>query len=159
MATWPVVSGNPVPSTNINELNQRVSNTVEAIGTDAVNTAETRSSTSYGDLATVGPSVTVTLPSGSALVMWSAQMLNQSAGGRSHMSVAVTGASTQAANDQNVLGAESNAGGDIYEMGTIRVYTGLSTGSNTFTAKYRVVTSGTTGRWHNRTLVVFPLGG
>lgn len=156
MATWPVVSGNPVPSTNLNELNQRMSNTVEAIGFDEVNTAETTSSTTFTDLATAGPAVTVTCPSSKAMIVTSAFLLNNSAA-ISRMSFEVTGASTVAAAASFGPQAKLQAS-DAVQVSYTHVLTGLSTGSNTFTAKYSVAT-GSTGEFRNRKLFVFPLGG
>jgi hypothetical protein len=75
------------------------------------------------------------------------------------MSFAVSGASTVAASDIRSLAREhgtSSSTGYI-QASAVYVVTGLTNGSNTFTAKYRV--SGTTGTdaFANRSIIVVPL--
>lgn len=67
---------------------------------------ETRNNTTYGDLATVGPTVATTIPaSGRLLVCVSADIIspNAAGGAGSYMSFAISGATTLAASDANAL--------------------------------------------------------
>lgn len=126
----------------------------ERIPQTAFQTAsETYSSTSYGNLATVGPSVTVT--SGSrAMVILSGFMSNNTGGGNSFMAADVSGATTIAAQDATALRAESSAANDNYQMSYVYYEEGLTPGSNVFTVKYRVTTGTTT--FDDRRITVFP---
>jgi len=105
-------------------------------------TSQATTSTSFTDLATVGP--TVTLTTGTSVVCHAyARVVPGSAAGSPVISVAVSGATTIAASDS--IGA--NGGGSTYvstpnagysyNMGASFVFTGLTPGSNTFTLKYR----------------------
>lgn len=131
-------------STAANAIAARVPDTA------AVVTSQTTASTSYTDLATVGPTVTSTTGT-AALVMFGAQISNSGANS-SRMSVAVSGASTVAANDQ---WAAINVGTSALRIVSFHFFTGLTAGSNTFTAKYDV--SAGTGTFVNRELAVIPL--
>lgn len=73
-------------------------------GNALVSASESRSATSYGDLATVGPSLTTTIsPSGRALVQVSCFVSIFASGGGGFMGCAVSGASTVAASDTRAL--------------------------------------------------------
>lgn len=132
------------------------SNTVAERAFNEANTAasETTSSTSYTDLATTGPAVTTTTDT-RALLFWGAQMSNDTGGGLNSMSYAITGATAQSASDARAVRAESSATGDVYRAFSADLVFGLTAGSNTFTAKYRVSTG--TGTFLNRQLIVFPM--
>jgi len=119
-----------------------------------VATSQTTSSTSYTDLSTTGPTITSTIDT-RALLLWSAQMSNDTAGGVCSMSYAITGSSSQSAADSRSIRFESNASGDLIRTAGVDLVFGLSAGSNTFTAKYRV-TAGT-GTFVNRQLILLPL--
>lgn len=125
-------------------------------GTDFQTANDTTNSTSYVTTligASSGPAVTVV--SGSrALVMLSSAMSNSSAGGNNLMAVAVSGASSIAANDSVALRAESGNAGDTYQMSYVYYETALTPGSNVFTASYKV-TAGV-GTFDDRRLVVLP---
>ncbi len=122
-------------------------------GVDGVATSETTTSTSFTDLATAGPAVTVTTDT-TALVIVSGNLQNNTAGALSFMSYAVSGATTVAASTFHSLGFESNAGGDQLYASWAHLRTGLTAGSNVFTAKYEV-TSGT-GSFRHRFITVIP---
>lgn len=121
-----------------------------------VQTAETQAaSAAYGDLATVGPAVTLTTGT-SVFVALTCGMLKSSISNFAYMSFAVSGATTRAANDNDaaVMGsAVANIGATV---ATNVVVTGLTAGSNTFTAKYHN-DGGTTWTFNRRSLVVIPL--
>lgn len=106
----------------------------------------TTTSTSFTDL-TGGESVSATVdvgPLGMVLVLWKAQMANDTASAFCIMSIAVSGANTIAASDAQSLNSQQAANDDT-AAGTHHLYTGLAPGPTTFTAKYRV-TAGT-GTW------------
>lgn len=119
----------------------------DALQADVV-TAQNTSSTSYTDLATVGPSVTMTLVSGQGcLVIISARGCNSlgGTGGQSVFSFAVSGATTLSASDSNGLEALAPCTGGPQSTTSTRVtwFTAAATGSHTFTMKYKVANGGT----------------
>lgn len=123
---------------------------------DFITTSQPSSSTGFTDLATVGPTVTVTTGT-QALVVWGCRSHNDTANGFAYMSVAISGATTLAAADDNsYLTRQTSATVNQWlQGGQVKLFTGLTAGSNTFTAKYRV--SANQGTWDNRHLMVFPL--
>lgn len=127
-----------------------------AVGSAGVATTQTTSSTLWADLGTVGPSVTITTGT-TVIVALSALMWNNTAGSNAQMSVAVSGASSIAANTDNAVIAESPGANDLFQVGYVFPLTGLTAGSNTFTAKYQAGVSGTAS-FGRRKLVVFPFG-
>lgn len=116
-----------------------------------VTTAEATSSTTYADLTTVGPSVTVTTRT-TAIVRVSGFATSGGNNNPAYMSYAVSGATTIAA-------ADTTAGVGVSLAGTCVIYegivTGLTAGSNTFTAKYKT-TSGSAA-FTRRSITVIPL--
>ena len=117
---------------------------------------ETTSSTTYADLATPGP--TVTLETGErAFVMLSAGMEPVSVNNISGvMAIQVTGASNIAASDQNGVSLDGiTAGTGNIRMGITHLIDNLTPGTNVFQCKYRAH-SGSSFRFWRRTLVVFP---
>jgi hypothetical protein len=111
----------------------------------------TTTSATYG--AGTGTNVAVTATTGTtAMVIVTGAVApanNQSA----FMSFAVSGATTQAATDARAV-AETNISSG--QASTVTVVTGLTAGSNTFTANYRSTTG--TATFTNRTISVIPLG-
>lgn len=117
-----------------------------------VNTSQTTSSTSYGDLATTGPSATV-ITGSNALVTISTQGSTTSTADGANMSFAISGSTVVAANDNqsvSITSTTNTTGSETFPV------TGLTPGSNTFTAKYRAVTGGT-ATFLRRNIVVYPL--
>lgn len=121
---------------------------------DFVNAAETTTSTSYTDLTSPGPSVTVTT-STNAIIMLCGRLSNNAGGSSCRMAVDISGASTVAANDNRALDYESSNADDAIQSSYAFTEIGLTPGSNVFTAKYKV-NSGT-GTFDNRRLTVVPL--
>ncbi len=120
--------------------------------TSSVSTSQTTTSTSYTDLATSGPAVTVTIGnSGMALVCLRTQVKINTAA-FALMGYAVSGASTVAASDSKAVG---NVNTSEIVVSSVVLETGLTPGSNTFTSKYRV--SANTGTFQNRSITVIPL--
>lgn len=123
---------------------------VQRLGvTASVLTSETTTSTSYTDLATPGPAVTVTCGT-MALVVVAASTSNSGAGS-TRMAYDVSGATTEASADNRGMG---NANTDIVIASTVVLEVGLTPGVNTFTAKYRVASG--TGTFLSRRIVVLP---
>ena len=122
------------------------------VNADLVTTDETTASTSYTNLATNGPAVTATT-SASCIVAIYAGLYNTS-GTAAWMSYGITGATTNAENDNRAIMLQATGGQCI--GGTFFHSLILTAGSNVFTAKYRVSTSGT-GHFSNRRLMVIPM--
>lgn len=140
-------AGGVIVTTGLNAIAQRI------IGTDYISNNETTATTTYGALATTGPSVTVT--SGArALLMLSCGGYNSTVGGTGYMSIDVTGATTIAVADVKGYRVTSSTSGAVTQATYVYYETGLTPGSNVFTAKYRAV-SGTQG-FTDRRLTVFP---
>lgn len=131
--------------------------TADASTADVV-TLQTTATTSYTDLATTGPAVTLTLGSGQGCLVFIAARGSNSLGGTSGQacfSFAVSGATTLAANDSN--GVESHAittPGSQQQM-SLRAtwFAATATGSHTFTMKYKAQTGGTAGFTERRIIV------
>lgn len=133
-------------STAANTLAERVPSETELA------IQETTASTTYTDLATGGPGVTVTTGT-KALVIVHCALKNSAAGNQTFMSWGVTGASTIAADDGHAV---RTAVAEFQEFSAANLASvGLNAGVNTFTAKYRV--SAGTGTYSNRRLIVIPL--
>lgn len=114
-------------------------------------TSQSTTSTSFTDLATVGPVSTKHIgPSGRALVIVSAQQTNPT--GYAIMSFAAAGPTPVVASDDAALTTSTGA-----EVSADRatLVTGLAEGDYTFTAKYRV--PGGTGTFQRRRITVIPL--
>jgi len=108
-----------------------------------VSATESTTSTSYTNLTTAGPAVTVTTGT-KALVIVSAKIFNGTNNNslQAFMTYAVSGATTTAAADTWALAASGiQSTGYQFKMSLASVAT-LTAGSNVFTAKYRA-TSGT----------------
>ena len=125
---------------------------IPTLGLENVLTNEATGSTSYVDLATVGPSVTVTTGT-TALVIFGALTTDTgNAGNNAHMSVAISGATTLAASDTwQAFGTEF---GGIWQISNGYKFTGLTAGVNTFTAKYKKSGGSSTAEFQKRWLFV-----
>lgn len=120
-----------------------------------VTTSQTSSSTSFANLGTVGPTVTVTTGTVAA-VFFACRMQNDTANFQCHASVAITGASNVAAHDNWSFRTDAKDTASQPERGSAFSFqVGLKPGSNVFTMKYKV--GGGTGTFSNRHMVVLPL--
>jgi hypothetical protein len=120
---------------------------------------QTTTSTTYTDLSTVGPAVTLNTLT-TALVSVGAYFSNNTSTDGALMSFAVSGATTLAANDNYRAGWDVVAGAaNIGVFSQMSFVTGLTAGSNTFTAKYRANGGGTAtfGQFGGRFIAVIPL--
>lgn len=122
-------------------------------GSATVATSQTTTSTSYTDLATVGPAVTVTTGT-LALVMLKTAVENNTVNVGSFMGFGISGASSVAASDSFAISVAGIAASQRCRVGAAFWVTGLTPGSNIFTAKYKVVSN--TGTFVQRDLIVLP---
>lgn len=136
--SWFAVSGT-------NQIAERTGATAQ------VATGETTTSTSYTDLATPGPAVTV--DTGPRALIFVTGSISNSGTGSVRMAYETSGATTLAAADIRGIG---HAGAATVEVLCANVIfeTALTPGSNTFTAKYRV--SASTGTFGSRRIGVLP---
>jgi hypothetical protein len=123
-----------------------------------VTTEQSTSSTSYTDLATSGPAVTVTTGT-KALVIVTSLVQNNLSGYGVRASYAVSGATTIAAADKfaTLIRSSGENGRQIQRASAAFMVKNLTAGSNTFTMKYNVE-SGTTGTFSNRQITVIDMG-
>lgn len=103
-----------------------------------VATAQSTTSTSYTDLATTGPAVTVVVNT-KVKVTLSAELYVGANGEAALMSVAISGANTVAAADARSLRVTHTSTSMTDHMSRVLYFSGLTPGSTTFTAKYRSV--------------------
>jgi hypothetical protein len=123
--------------------------------TAEVLTSQTTASTSYTDLATVGPSVTLTTGT-KALVITKVGANPLGQGVATIVSFAVSGATTISAadkygSDQYIVAVSSITQTAVY------LITGLTAGSNTFTVKYKT-SGGSGGAFGSRVITVIDMG-
>jgi hypothetical protein len=114
-------------------------------------TGQTTTSSSFTDLATVGPSVTVTTGT-KAFVWFGAQMSNTAANVVMQIAVNISGATTQAPDTTADLYFDGLAAGNAFRATTCHLFTNLTAGSNTFKLQYRVGAG--TGTFYDRSLGV-----
>lgn len=150
---------------SVNQALVDIGDSVPGFAGDEVATQEATTSTSFTDLTTPGPAVTIDVPaSGKVLVTLSAFMWGSGAGVLTSMNLAASGANTHAAADTwGGLDAESRsaianswAGSGHGTAERTFLLTGLAPGSTTFTAKY--ATSSGTSTIRNRVLTVVAEG-
>lgn len=118
-----------------------------------VQTSQTTASTSYTDLATVGPTVTVATGT-RALALFASSIDNTVTNGGTKVSIAVSGASTIAASDNWCISRDGANSGNVWRVGMTHMFDTLTPGTNTFTMKYTVITG--TGTFIHRELIVIP---
>ena len=111
----------------------------------------TTTSTSYGDLSD-GPGPSVTVQTGTVAMVWIFCNQNNSSGNAAWMTIEASGDSTVTAADGNAVQMQGNDGD---RNGAGILFDTLAAGTTTFTARYRVSTSGT-GYFSQRRIVVWP---
>lgn len=121
---------------------------------DSITTAETTASTTFADLATPGPSVTVTTGS-KALVIITAMMSNSTVNGINIATFEVSGATTSAANIVRAVENTSSTANAVLRASATTLFSSLTPGSNTFTMKYQV--NAGTGTFQRRNIAVLAL--
>jgi hypothetical protein len=133
-------------STALNQIAERVGSA------QTFAAQETTASTTFDDLPTAGPTVTVTTGT-LALVIFGCEQSNDGTGS-TRTSVEVTGASSIAAEDIRALTLSGVDAGALLQASHAVFYIDLLPGVNTFTMKYRV--SSGTGTFRRRRLIVLP---
>jgi hypothetical protein len=118
-----------------------------------VETAETTGSSSFTDLATVGPSVTVNTGT-QAFVIITAAINNNTATVASSASFSVSGATTFAADNTVRIARDGIAAGALVRYSAATLFP-LTAGSNTFTMKYSTQAA-TTATFSVREIIVIP---
>jgi hypothetical protein len=113
------------------------------VSNDFISTTQTTSSTSYTDLGTFGPTVTLTTgPKAIVSIAASMSMASDNAAGL--LSFAVSGATTIAASDNWAAVSDGVTNGNFNRIGVTHLVAGLNPGGNTFTMKYRAGSAATT---------------
>lgn len=120
----------------------------------SVNTSESTSSTSFADLATTGPTVTVTTGS-SALIFATAEIGNSTASAPGRVGVDITGATTETPDGNHVLRQESSGTAEFQRCTVARLHTALTPGVNVFKLMYAVV-GVSTATFGTRNIAVIP---
>jgi hypothetical protein len=119
-------------------------------------TEQSTTSTSYTDLATSGPAVTLTTGT-KALVIFTSLAYASALNYESRVSFAVSGSTTIAASDSNgSLRARMSNGESDATRFSVATFVTLTAGSNTFTMKYKA--GGVTSYFSNREIIVIDLG-
>jgi hypothetical protein len=129
---------------------------ISAAVAPSINTAEGTSSTSYTDLATVGPVLTG-LADGTYVVLFGCTVFGGGTGGTdfgAHMGIQVN--STVATDAQSVEVGTNDTG--IQVSGSIAVSVALANGTNTITAKYRSAEDDDFPLFSNRWLIALKVG-
>lgn len=134
-------------ATGVNAITTRT--TTDAVVTNTQSTT----STSYTDLATPGPSVSVTTDT-TAIVWFSAESENTIGGALQKFSVAVSGATTVAASDDWAVVLDGLYDLSPCRRGSAHRFTGLTAGVNTFTMKYAAGSN--TASFGKREIIVMP---
>lgn len=104
-----------------------------------VATSQSTSSTSYTDLATAGPAATAVVgTTGFLFVGVTCKTTPDTSAGTSFMGIALSGANTLAAADKYAVEFRRDANATLAMWGGSWLITGLTPGSTTVTAKYKV---------------------
>lgn len=123
-------------------------------GSTLVTASETTTSTTYTDLATSGPSVSIETGT-EAVILWAAYVGNTTTNSASWCTYAVQGTNTIAATDSRALVREGMSTSGYMRAGQLSFITGLNPGINTFKMVYRVTSD--TGVFALRQIIVIPL--
>ncbi len=123
---------------------------------DTVTTLETTTSTSFTDLATIGPRVTATTGD-KALLLMAAQIAANIANAIAIAAWQVSGATSLVADDDKSINLDQTGSDANQDMraAEVRRLTGLTPGSNVTTMVYR--TSAGTGSFRRRHLIIIGL--
>ncbi|MEV5211321.1 hypothetical protein AB0K35_27995 [Micromonospora sp. NPDC053740] len=160
-SSWMILGRATTPGTPAAE--SLLSQVSSGIASAVINTQQSTTSGTYTDLATPGPSATVTIrATGKCLVILSSQMGYATAGsiGGCKASFVASGANTIATSGQRSINMVSSVGAPstyrIDQFGATFYLDGLNPGATTFTMKYGAQ-NGATADFSDRVIVVFPL--
>jgi hypothetical protein len=140
-------AGRIFTSNGLNSIAERVPSSAQ------VTTTETTTSTSYTNLSTNGPEVTVT--TGRSALVWIMTRAQHSSNAECRASVAVSSATSISASDNWCWLQAGVTSSNPNRFGVCHLFTNLTPGSNVFTMKYR--TSSGTATFLHRDLIVIPL--
>lgn len=144
--TYLFVSDEIPPATKLNklwedieDLHRRTTTVSAHIGQTSALQPESTASTTYVDLATVGPAVPVEVGStGLVLITLSAHMENDTVNGTCYMALTAAGANTLAAYDEQAFAFTSPAAGGGIRSGITFPIGGLNSSLTTFGSQFRV---------------------
>lgn len=120
----------------------------------SVATQQTRSNNTFGDLATVGPSVPLTSKGTIAWVAWGAIVFGNVASASGRITVAISGATTLAAAATNGFYASENGGLGVGSAGVVWRAFAITPGANTYTLKYNNIAANGTATFQDRWITV-----
>jgi hypothetical protein len=129
---------------------------VPANATATVATYESTTSTTYTNLTTSGPAVTVTTGT-KALVIITSNIYANASNRQAFMSYEVSGASTITASDTTALSIYAATVASNEVRASCASVSTLTAGSNTFTAKYRISNSSASASFSDRAIFVINL--
>jgi hypothetical protein len=121
-----------------------------------VATSQSTTSTTYTDLATAGPSVTLTTGT-KALVIVTSYVNASGTFNSAFVGFAVSGATTIASADATALNINVDNSMGIRIRASMASLVTLTAGSNTFTLKYKITNSGTNATFADRNIFVMNL--
>jgi hypothetical protein len=125
------------------------------VSSATIGTSQTTSTTSFTDLSTVGPSVTVNVSSNGILLI-DLLARHGAASSAALMSFELSGANILSASDDRSIATFNS--GDEQQCGGRFYLSGLNAGSTTITAKYRRGASGSgSASFARRTITVTPI--
>jgi hypothetical protein len=144
-------------SSTISDFNSKIASLAGGV-TDYIFTSETTTSTTYTNLATVGPTITMpNLIAGQLVLVIFSAIASVTTGGIAHsanMGYAVSGVETLAAGLPNIISTHNS---DSHTMEQTTLYIVGTSGSHTFQAKYNT-TSGDTATFLNRRITAVAVG-
>lgn len=118
-----------------------------------VNVSESTTSTSFVDLTTLGPQVTVVTGT-TALIIVTAEITNNTASQAGRIGITISGATTETPDGSWVLRQETNGTSEFNRCSASRLHTTLTPGTNTFRMTYAA--TGGTASFNFRNLAVLP---
>jgi hypothetical protein len=121
--------------------------------TATLNVSESTTSTSFVDLTTLGPQVTVNTGS-SALILITAEINNNTASQAGRIGITISGATSETPDGTTVLRQETNGTSEFNRCTMARLHTALTPGSNTFRMVYAA--TGGTASFNFRNIIVMP---
>jgi hypothetical protein len=120
-----------------------------------VATTETRSNNTFGNLATTGPTVSITSQGSLAWVWWGCLAWGSAANASGRMAIDISGGTTMAAATANGFYSNENAGSGIGSSGGTFARYPINPGvSNTYTAKYNNIAANGTASFQLRWMLV-----
>jgi hypothetical protein len=118
-----------------------------------IGTSQSTTSTTFTDLTTAGPAVTIT--TGTKAIALITARFGSPAGGNARMGITVSGSSSITASDDKAT-SQTVSNDDRWSLAI--PYTTLTAGSNTFTCKYRTGGGTGTSTFEQREITVIDLG-